>query len=160
MGKRKDRIFKDNFEIKEMKKIRETFKYIEEREKTFYTPDLIFEGIDNIVVLEHSSTGDRKVHIGELTQFIEYSVNSDSGSKKSLIIFLDGKSKNAPKKEIEQKRLKFYVDNVFSLNPSYLENIFFIGVTKYMKKLNNLSFDELSKECEIIYCSEYTIKVL
>lgn len=29
-----------------------------------------------------------------------------------------------------------------------------------MKELNNLSFDELIKECEIIYWSENTIKVL
>ena len=44
--------------------------------KKNYTPDLVFEKKEGnkktIVILESSASGDRKVHIGELTQFLSF----------------------------------------------------------------------------------------
>ncbi|PIE92116.1 hypothetical protein CO726_28255 [Bacillus fungorum] len=144
--KGRDVAFKENFRIKGMEVQENT------RIGEFYNPDLILKDSDNTVILEHSSTGDRKVHIGELTQFIEYVINSEDDTKKSLIIFLDGKSDSSPKEKREHERLKFYMDELFSLKAVMLKNIFFIGVVKYEEKnLNNLSLDDLENKCSAIY---------
>ncbi|PFD44777.1 hypothetical protein [Bacillus cereus] len=142
----KDATFKKNFRIKGME-IQENM-YMGE----FYNPDLILKDSNNMVILEHSSTGDRKVHIGELTQFIEYVINSEDANKHSLIIFLDGKSVSPPKEKQEQARLKFYIDRLFLLEAELLKKIFFIGVVKFEEKnLNNLSLNDLKGKCKIIY---------
>ena len=36
-------------------------------------------------------------------------------------------------------------------NTSLMENINFIGVVKNKEDINNLTFDDLKKKCEIIY---------
>lgn len=144
--KGKDVTFKENFRIKGMEVQENT------RIGEFYNPDLILKDSNNTVILEHSSTGDRKVHIGELTQFIEYVMNSKDSTKKSLIIFLDGKSDSSPTEKREHERLKFYMDRLFSLEAVRLKNIFFIGVVKYEEgNLNNLLLNDLKGKCSIIY---------
>ncbi|NEZ47939.1 hypothetical protein FDF74_12180 [Clostridium niameyense] len=141
MGKQtSDYTFKNNFIIKNMTKSKKN------KLNDYYTPDSIFYDKDNEIILEHSSTGDRKVHIGELTQFIEYAINSPNDKKKSLIIFLDGSSKHAPKVEKEHDRLKKYIDDLFIyLNLKYIN---FIGIVKYSKELNNLDLEILYSKCK------------
>ena len=59
---KKDKNFKSNFNIKGFTK--------KQYSESYYNQDLYFENDDEVVFIEHSSTGDRKVHIGELCQFV------------------------------------------------------------------------------------------
>ena len=81
---KKDKNFKEEFEIEGFNKE----KYNEE----YYNPDLYFKNENEVVFVEHSSTGDRKVHIGELCQF----VTAKSDLPKSMILVLDAKGENPP----------------------------------------------------------------
>ena len=78
----------------------------------FYAPDKIMENNDTVIFFESSSTGDRKVHIGELTQFLSY-VNSGIETKKNIyyVLFLCGNSKSSPTVEKEYDRLRYYFEN-------------------------------------------------
>jgi len=78
----------------------------------YYAPDKVMENTDAVIFFESSSTGDRKVHIGELTQFLSY-VNLGVETKPNIyyVLFLCGQSKNAPTVEKEQERLNYYFEN-------------------------------------------------
>ncbi len=107
----KDRKFKRDFEIDGFTKI-SLISLDENKLGNFYQPDLMFEKEGHIIICEHSSTGDRKVHIGELTQFIAFVIrNNNEYNKFSYFLFLDGMSKNSPTVEQETARLKHYYDN-------------------------------------------------
>ena len=75
----------------------------------YYKPDIVL-GLSNgeLAILEHSSTGDRKVHIGELLQAFQYAFSS--GKKVHWLLFLDGKGQNSPTVTYEKCRLNFYLD--------------------------------------------------
>lgn len=147
MGER-DTLFRENFRIKNSKKISdENMKKIE-----YYRPDLVLEINNEIIVLKYSSSGDREVHIGELCQFIQFSLNYDSNKKFSMIILLDGKGETAASVSQESKRLKYYVETLFN---NKMENINFIGAVKYDELLNNLLLYEIIKRCECVYKEEF-----
>ena len=80
----------------------------------YYTPDKIVEDEDTdaVIFFESSSTGDRKAHIGELTQFLSY-VNLGVETRRNIyyVLFLCGQSKNSPTVEKEQERLRYYFEN-------------------------------------------------
>ena len=84
------------------------------------------------------------MHIGELCQFI----NVVSELNKNMILILDGVGETAPTPILERDRLRFYMKG---FNTSLMENINFIGVVKNKEDINNLTFDDLKKKCEIIY---------
>lgn len=79
----------------------------------FYCPDVFLKKQDKeFIILEHSSTGDRKVHIGELAQVLVYA--KDNPDKKfTYILVLDNTSKDGPTVKREKQRLKFYYDKLF-----------------------------------------------
>ncbi|MDU7150418.1 MAG: hypothetical protein E6300_18310 [Clostridium sp.] len=147
MGER-DTFFRKNFRIKDSKEIsNENMKKFE-----YYRPDLVLETDKEIIVLEHSSSGDRKVHIGELSQFVEFSLNYDSDKKFSMILLLDGKGETSASVSKESNRLKYYVETLFN---NKMENINFIGVVKYDELLNNLLLYEITQKCECVYKEEF-----
>ncbi|MBI5999103.1 hypothetical protein P5E45_09165 [Clostridium perfringens] len=133
---KKDKNFKKTFKIKGF--IKKPFS------GTFYNPDLYFENGKEAIWIEHSSTGDRKVHIGELCQFMTV----PSILAKNMILILDGKSKSAPTPIGERDRLKYYIR---AFDKSLIENVNFIGVIKNKDDINNLSFHDLKNKCKIIY---------
>jgi hypothetical protein len=81
---------------------------IENNLNEFYHPDGVLIYKEYHYILEHSSTGDRKVHLGELIQAYEYSIRNNH--KVVLIIILDNQTKTAPKKDAELKRLNYYLN--------------------------------------------------
>ena len=99
----KDRIFKETVNLAGFKE-----KRIVEQ---FYSPDKAFEKDKTIVIMESSSTGDRKVHIGELTQFLSYCSNDKQYDEYYFVLYLSGKSKSAPKANTEIKRLQKFYDS-------------------------------------------------
>ena len=60
---------------------------LEEDWGEFYKPDLVFTKDKIIIFLESSSTGDRKPHVGELTQFLSF-VNCNLINLMSFIMYL------------------------------------------------------------------------
>ena len=106
-NRRMDSIFKENLKMEG---------FIERDDKKslgkFYNPDMILENDDTVIFFESSSTGDRKVHIGELTQFLSY-VNLGVEEKKKIyyVLFLCGNSETSPTVEKEYDRLRYYFEN-------------------------------------------------
>ena len=141
---KRDKTFKENFTIKGTTLLDENII----KNYRYYKPDLIFEDSNEIVVLEHSSTGDRKTHIGELTQFFDFANTYKTNKWFSFIIFLDGVSENSPKVDDEVKRLKYYVEHTFN---NQLDNIAFIGVCKYDKTLIGIDLYDLKVKCACVY---------
>lgn len=56
-----------------------------------YNPDKVFERGETVVVFESSSTGDRKVHIGEMIQFLSNIVPNSRWKECYFVLFLCGK---------------------------------------------------------------------
>ena len=77
-----------NFNEREIKK---------EELDEYYKPDKILENMDSVIFFESSSTNDRKVHIGELCQFLAY-LNKGIENKSNIyfVLFLCGTSKYPP----------------------------------------------------------------
>lgn len=77
-----------------------------------YAPDSVYGDDNTEYILESSSTSDRKVHIGELIQFLTY-VSTSKNRKPNyfFILFLCGEADNSPRADLECKRLKTYFDN-------------------------------------------------
>lgn len=73
----------------------------------FYKPDCVFENGKDVIIVESSSTGDRKVHIGEMVQFIEYA-SSMKDKCFYFVLFLCGTSKTSPKANTVKGRLEYY----------------------------------------------------
>lgn len=85
----------------------------------YYQPDVVFEQNKITIICESSTTGDRKVHIGELVQFLTYvSENRCSEKKFYFVLFISNTSNGGPKPSIEAKKLKYYFDR-FAL-PKYI----------------------------------------
>lgn len=134
---KKDKNFKSNFNIKGFTK--------KQYSESYYNPDLYFENDDEVVFIEHSSTGDRKVHIGELCQF----VTATSKLPKNMILVLDGEGEDSPSVEGEKDRLKYYFESSFK--DSLVKNIKFIGVIKNEVSISGLTFNDLKKICKVVY---------
>lgn len=77
-----------------------------------YTPDSVCGDENTEFILESSSTSDRKVHIGELIQFLTY-VSTTQNRKPNyfFVLFLCGEADNSPRADLECKRLKAYFNN-------------------------------------------------
>lgn len=114
----------------------------------YYQPDKIFTSINNkmeFIVMESSSTGDRKVHIGELLQFLTFVSSKDIYIEKATyILFLCGKGKSSPTVNGEYNRLKYYFDN-YPIKPEVLKKIKGIYITDTkdyssldISKINNM----------------------
>lgn len=144
---RKDKEFKDSFKIKDAKKVNNDIMSGFE----YYNPDLVLEEDDEIIILEHSSTGDRKVHIGELSQFIDFSINHKSDKMFDMILLLDGEGDNKAISKYEAERLRYYIENVFR---DKLDKVNFIGVIKYDCELIGLSLGEIKSRCECVFQKE------
>lgn len=97
----KDADFKNNIKIQGFVDITNTVE-----PKGVYNPDKVFGKDKTIIVLESSSTGDRKVHIGEMTQFLSYVLPNPKWEKCYYVLFLCGNSTE----ENELKRLQSIYD--------------------------------------------------
>jgi len=91
---------------------------------------------DEVCIFESSSTSNRKVHIGELIQFLTYVINANDKNKYSLILFPCGNSDTSPNVNDEKERLRYYYDN-FPLSKKQKEKIKMIKITDQSKNLNN-----------------------
>ena len=112
----------------------------------FYKPDAILENSNSVIICESSSGGDRKVHIGELMQFLSY-VNGEKESKDNVywILFLCGNGSTSPKVLQEQKRLHFYFKN-FSMKNSERKRIKGMYVTNQKNTdISNLDLSQIKK---------------
>lgn len=74
----------------------------------YYNPDGYFVYNGFCFIIEHSSTGDRKSHIGELFQAM--SLAKKINLKIKFILVLDNQNVNAPKKDREFNRLNYYAE--------------------------------------------------
>ena len=108
----------------------------------FFTPDGFINTKDKIIIIEHSSTGDRKAHIGELLQaFTFMKVNSKDTI---LITVLDNDNENGPKKAIEQERLEYFLHSLKQDYQSHSFEVYVLDknevntVTKLKKFILNL----------------------
>lgn len=102
----KDKTFKDRVKVKGYEEY-----VINHNDFQYYIPDKVLRNKDSIIILESSSTGDRKVHVGELTQFLTYVSCCNENLDFYFVLFLCGNSNNSPKKESEKERLKYYYNN-------------------------------------------------
>lgn len=75
---------------------------------SYYNPDGFFKYKDKYFIFEHSSTGDRKTHLGELLQ--AYTCSKKFKYELIFILILDNQHPTAPKKESEDKRLNYFLD--------------------------------------------------
>jgi hypothetical protein len=124
----KDASFKDDLKIKSFEKYN-----CYDKQDGYWQPDLVLinKEDNHIVVCEHSTTGDRKVHIGELIQFLAFAYKfNKKGYKYSYFLFLEGEGSSPPKKEIECSRLQYYY-NIFSKNMTNATNIHHIIIYNY-----------------------------
>lgn len=115
------------------------------REK--YNPDVAVKKDKTVIIMESSSTGDRKVHIGELAQFLAF-VNSDTEYEEFYyVLLLCGVSENSPKEATELSRLQFYYDN-YPISKNKREKIKGIYIKEEKSDKLTLTLDEIKKyEC-------------
>ena len=106
--KSKDRSVKESLAINGFEKINNKKEVIFSE---FYNPDILFVNDKKIIVVESSSTGDRKVHIGELFQFLVFAVNNAKYEEFYFLLDLCGQGKNRSTSENEIKRLQYYFNN-------------------------------------------------
>ena len=79
----------------------------------YYSPDAILKNNNIQVVCESSSTGDRKIHIGELLQFITMVCDEeDENQVFYFILFIYTDSKSGCSADKEAERLRYYFDRV------------------------------------------------
>lgn len=114
---RKDISYKENLKIKGYTKVRNN-----EYKNDYYIPDIVFES-DNklksdqeIIIVEQSSNAMKKVHIAELTQFIELAISKkESNQKLNFLLILTQKKENSPKGYLKRqvRRLSYYIKNIF-----------------------------------------------
>ncbi|WOC33500.1 MULTISPECIES: hypothetical protein [Caproicibacterium] len=92
--------------------------------------------------MESSSTGDRKVHIGELMQFLTFvSLEYANIKNISFILFLCGSGKNPPTVNTEYTRLKYFFDN-YHIKPEALKKIkgiYITDTTNYVLDIKTIS---------------------
>lgn len=118
----------------------EGYKKIQIRRK-FYSPDCVFEKENVIIVAESSSTGDRKVHIGELIQFIEYA-HSMKNKDFYYFLFLCGENVTSPRAETEKPRLKHYYDSYAVNKSDNIKGIYVVDQDKVV--ITKLRISDLS----------------
>lgn len=101
-----------------------------------YKPDIsIINSKEKVVcVIESSSTGDRKVHIGEMFQ--SHKFYCDEEIKGELIISLAGNNKNSPRPDTSYKYLKPYFDFIKKESKFGLKRVYLIEQDDFMKLQN------------------------
>lgn len=115
-----------------------------------YAPDVVYGDDTTEFILESSSTSDRKVHIGELIQFLIYvSTTGDRKQNYYFILFLCGESNNRPSAVLECKRLKAYFDN-FPITETIKSSIAGIYVVDQETVPMKLTINDFSK-MEAVY---------
>ena len=114
-----------------------------------YNPDVV--AINNTskkaLIIESSSTGDRKVNIGEMLQADKWL--RDEGYQGTLIIVLDGKGKYPPTCKDQKERLLPLFDEYLENSITGLEKVLIITQFDYEQAaydINNLdSYELISK---------------
>lgn len=97
-----------------------------------YKPDKSFSNSNNeiVLVIESTSTGDRKVSVGELLQAEMYF--SDNKISGTLIFSLCGKSTTSPKPDTQLEYLRPYFNFLKKFNPeSGVTKIFIIDENQF-----------------------------
>lgn len=106
----KDSEFKENINLVPTFDRVEDFSAVFPEESNFYRPDAVFKKDDTVVILESSTTNDRKVHIGELIQFLTFVKNDKKFAAFYFVLFLAGDGEKSPKQDKEIERLQHYFD--------------------------------------------------
>lgn len=136
-----DKDFKNGLAIEGFEKRKSASSYGE-----FYTPDVVLENEDTVIFFESSSSSDRKVHIGELTQFLTY-VNLGEEKKENIyfVLFLCGNSVNPPTVDKEYERLHYYYQN-FSMRNNCRAKIKGLYIAKQENvNVSNLTVADIKK---------------
>lgn len=148
MIEKKDKSFKNDFKIISFEKESKDFK---EEYRDYYTPDLIFTNDKEIIICESSSASDRKVHLGEVLQFIAFANESKDEREFKLLILLCGKSASPPTKELQFDRIKHYVDFLYNQNNETFKNINYIGVGKFDEVELESELNNIISKCKSIF---------
>lgn len=123
---------------------------LEEDWGEFYKPDLVFTKDKIIIFLESSSTGDRKPHVGELTQFLSFvNCNYNKFDEFYYVLILCGNGKSPPKDDRELKRLQFFYDR-FALLPCARKKIKGIYVKNQESATLSIMLEEIQNYTSII----------
>lgn len=133
---KKDRTFKTNVDICDFEK--QTVGDIVGKN---YHPDAIFTKSKTIIILESSSTGDRKVHIGELIQFIEFVEHDKNYEDYYFVLFLCGRSKTSPDVKNEVKRLEACLPCIKCCIKSKIKGIYIANQDKV--ELGSLNMEKI-----------------
>ena len=140
-NERKDKLFKENVKVQGFSE----YKLIEKSICEFYKPDKILENEKSVIFFESSSTGDRKVHIGELIQFLTYVSLGIEKRDMYFVLFLCGEAKSSPKVHEEVKRLNYYYQN-FSMKNSERAKIKGLYVANQEDEdIANLTLEKIKK---------------
>ncbi len=141
LNEQKDKAFKDNVRVKGFSENVSKIKNIGK----FYNPDKILENEDSIIFFESSSTSDRKVHIGELIQFLTFVSHGIENRNIYFVLFLCGTAKYPPKVDKELDRLRYYYKN-FSMKNSECAKIKGIYLENQLEiDIRNLTLEKIKK---------------
>lgn len=107
----------------------------------YYHPDKVLANDDTIIIMECSSTYDRKTHIGELSQFLCHINTCYDEKRYILVIFLSCVGPNAPKATTEKERLQS-IYNSTAISPLSRKKIKGIYIADYDESsIDSLSID-------------------
>ena len=156
----KDNFFKNNFSILNFNSLEvkdffyePRFSATNEENSSIFNPDKLLsnEKDKHLIMCEHSSTGNRKTHIAELTLFFMLVNQCKDYDTFSYFLFVEH-ANNKLNPEHEARRLQIIIDNLFYLFPNSLKNrIDSIHVLNYSKELNGLSFECLCKKGKKVF---------
>ena len=120
-----------------------------------YQPDKILKKEKTLIFFESSSTSDRKIHIGEMIQFLTYiQANGKTDWEYIWVLFLCGESKNAPQEDYELQRLKFYYNNFLmsSILSSHIKGLY-VAKQPSNEELSKLTIEKI-QTMKSINCNE------
>ena len=123
----KDREFKSKISVTDYENITKSVSI-----NNIYEPDAVFLKENTVIVFESSSTGDRKVHIGEMIQFITHIVKNGKYNECYFVLYLCGEGKTSPTIENEKERLQ-EIYNKLSLSKEERKKIALIAIADQFK---------------------------
>ncbi len=118
------------------------------KDEEYFTPDLAFKKSKHILIVEQSSTNDRKVHIAELVRFLIFASENSGFTKFSFLLILTGKGESSPKVKEETSRLQF-IYNSYPLSEEIKSKIQHIVIEEFDPKTYSFSEIESGNKLEL-----------
>lgn len=101
----------------------------------YYHPDAFFKYKEKYFIIEHSSSGDRKTHIGEFVQAHLYAQYNNM--EVNYILIIDNQHKTGPTAQKEKERLEYYSKKLKSKLLLHVYNILEVNDPKKLASLIN-----------------------